>query len=851
MKRVLYAVVLIFLFALATNAQRVSGVYDNVSMSDALRDISRQSEGKAINFMYDELEDFKVTTTIRNKPLAEAVLQLIGFYPMRMSIGEKGDIFVECTHKTDRHLTGCIVDENGQPIAYANIALLNPMDSTILSGGVSNEGGVFVIPYEQPQVLARVSYVGYKTVYRLFCSEQAGTIKMQPDNYTIKGVVVKGEKPQYKLTTDGITVDIQNSILKDIGTADEMLSMLPLVQGEDGRFTIFAKGTPEIYINNRKVQNVKDLKLLKSADIKSVDVITSPGAKYNAEVNAVIRIKTMRPQDDGVSVAAFSQVKRNNKWTTYDDATVKYRNGGLEVFGSMEFENGNHSEDNMIMTDIYSDDSHLNIVQVCPNSFWYTNLGGKIGASYDFDEDNSVGFSYSLDGSLYGGGIAETQQTITRNNVVEGTVDQWMYMGKYDTPQHEANIYYVGKAGKLGIDFNGSWIWKKTTRNLASIEHSAELDDRDIHTCNVNRNRMLAGKLVLSYPIWKGQLEIGSEATRSNSHGEYDNTEQILLPSNDEIKESNVAGFAEYHLPLGCWSIGGGLRYESVNSKYYSFGVYQEEPSRSYHDLFPNISVGWQRNKLGIQLNYNKRISRPSYYSLNSNVQYDNRYEYEGGNPLLRPAIRQNLDLSLVYSWLTFRTGYGHSRDMQLQFGDLYQNSTEVTMWAKCNFDKHESYYASLVLSPKFGIYTPTLTVDFSQQYFDVKQYGVAQSMSKPQWELGFRNWLTINETAKVMVYLYYSTSNDYGFSRDGHNFTMNVRVQKSFFNDSMTAVLFANDIFRTCRDRWTGYYPVMTMSKDAYVYTQYVGISLSYNLNATRSKYKGTGAGNEEKNRL
>ena len=98
-------------------------------------------------------------------------------------------------------------------------------------------------------------------------------------------------------------------------------------------------------------------------------------------------------------------------------------------------------------------------------------LGGQIGASYDFNDDNSIGFSYTLSGSLYEGGTAQTQQTITRNNALEGMVDQFIEMNLSDRPQHEVNIYYVGKAGKLGIDFNGSWIWKKTcaTRHPLNI----------------------------------------------------------------------------------------------------------------------------------------------------------------------------------------------------------------------------------------------------------------------------------------------------------------------------------------------------------------------------------------------
>ena len=752
---------------------------------------------------------------------------------------------------TAQSISGCVIDEQAQPMPFANVVLVNRADSAFIAGTVTKDDGTFSISTDIQDGLLKVTSVGYTTKYLDARTGNVGDIQMQPDTKELGEVVVKGERPQYKMTTGGMTVDIQNSLLKDVGTADDVLSMLPQVQGGDGNFTVFAKGTPEIYINNKKVQNAHELKRLKSTDIKSVDVITSPGAKYNAEVGAVIRIKTKKRQDDGISMEASSQVKYNEKWTTYDDATVKYRTGGLEVFGNMMINNDNHSEDNTITTDIRANGNHVNIVQVCPSNFWYTMLGGQIGASYDFNDDNSIGFSYTLSGSLYEGGTVQAQQTITRNNALEGMVDQFIEMNISDRPQHEANIYYVGKAGKLGIDFNGSWIWKKNVRDQASFEHSLQLADRTVTTHNENRNHMLAGKLVLTYPIWKGELSAGTEMSRSNSHGIYSNVEQVMAPSNDEIKESNVAGFAEYKLKLGDWSLNGGLRYETVTSDYYSFGQYQTEPSRKYHDLFPNLSVGWQKNKWGIQLGYNKRISRPNYQALNSNVQYDNRYEYEGGNPLLRPTIKQNLDLNVTYSWLNFTAGYSHNKDLRLNFGYLYQEGTEITIWTNCNFDKFESFNASLTASPEFGFYSPTLTLSYWQQNFDTQAYGLATKRNKPEWQINFRNWFTINKTTKAMLYLHYSTSYDYGFNHNAHEFNINARVQKTFLDGNLTVALFANDIFCNLRERWTGYYPVSTTAKDAYVYTQSVGASLTYNFNATNSKYKGTGAGNEEKKRL
>jgi len=191
----------IFVLLLTVSAQaqkRISREYDNVSLSDALRQLSEKQTGYTIYFLYNELEDFRITTTVKNKHVPQAIQQMIGFYPIRVttSIEEEGKkIFVECIQKTESRYKGTIIDETGQPVAYANVYLLHPSDSTLIGGGVSNEAGLFVVPCETNPVLARISFVGYKTVYKQCYNTELGTIRIQPETQTLKGVTVKGERP--------------------------------------------------------------------------------------------------------------------------------------------------------------------------------------------------------------------------------------------------------------------------------------------------------------------------------------------------------------------------------------------------------------------------------------------------------------------------------------------------------------------------------------------------------------------------------------------------------------------------------------------------------------------------------
>ena len=840
---------LLCLVAMCAKAQQLSHDFQNVSLSEALIWIDHAQEDYKLNFIFDELEDFTVTTHLENVSVRDAVRQVCGFYPMHLTFDSQ-DIYIECTQKEDTKVIGRVVDESGNPIEFANISLYG---DGYINGGVSNGNGDFVIPCKaRQQMMVKVSFVGYKTVERNIGVGNIGTITLLPETYMVKGVEVKGEIPQYKAAQGGLTVDVQHSILHDIGTANDLLAMIPMVQQDnDGKFNVLAKGEPEIYINNKKVRDPNELKQLKSVDIKSVDVITSPGAKYNAEVNAVIRIKTLKAQGDGLSLMVTSDTWKNNKWNNYDDLTLKYRTGGLEVSANVALDNGHYSNDQNLEQELHIKKDFFNAHADLPVRSSWTELQYKGGLSYDFNTDHSVGLSFSSQKIFHNRFKCDMTQNYHKNGAFYGDVLLKTDIDELDKPVWELNTYYVGKVGKLDIDLNATMLQRKTESHLNQLEFSKELGDRTITTLNNEDRKMMAGKLVLTYPVWKGSLSGGTEATSTKSYGRNVNQENIIPETDNEMKEKNIAGFAEYELQLGQWRLNAGLRFEHVKADYYAFGEWQQEPSRTYNDWFPNLSVAWQKDKWSAQLNYSKRITRPPYRMLESMIVYDSRMFYEGGNPLLRPSVRQSIDLNLTYSWLTFVAGFTRENDLFTHIGRVYDEEKEIAIFQPVNFDHQDRVYATLVASPKFGFWQPNLTLHYYQQMFDAEAYGAPKKLDKPEFSFDLKNWFVINPTMKALVHANYSGSNHWAFMYRGSNFTVNARLQKSFFNERLSCTLYANDIFRTSKTKMTTYYAIGLTDQDVYTYTQCVGLTLSYNFNVSRSKYKGSGAGNDEKNRL
>ena len=459
--------------SLCAQAQRISRQYQNESLSKVLEDLNAVTSDYTIYFIYDELEDFTVTSSFSNLPIKEVIREVIGFYPMKVTY-DGNRIFIECTQKEDAKVIGRVVDESGNPIEFANISLHGAADpnssdrnSTYINGGVSNENGDFVIPCSEKRIMLKVTYVGYRTVTRHVSVGNIGTITLLPETYMVKGVEVKGEIPQYKAVQGGMTVDVQHSILHDVGTADDLLSMIPMIQGSNGKFEVLAKGEPEIYINNKKVRDPSELKQLKSVDIKSVDVITSPGAKYNAEVNAVIRIKTLKAQGDGLSLMVTSDTWKNNKWNNYDDLTLKYRTGGLEVFANVALDNGHYSNDQDLVQELHIKKDFFDVHADLPVRSSWTELQYKGGMSYDFNTDHSLGLSFSSQKIFYNNFKSDMTQNYLKNGAFYGNVLLKTDIDELDKPVWELNTYYVGKVGKLDIDLNATMLQRPSTMKTA------------------------------------------------------------------------------------------------------------------------------------------------------------------------------------------------------------------------------------------------------------------------------------------------------------------------------------------------------------------------------------------------
>ena len=847
---------MLMLVAVSLQAQQITYSFRDVSLSEALQYIQEQSPQYDINFIFNDLEDFRVTTDVKRLSVTDAVLQVVGFYPVRVVCKEEHKVYVECVHKTDRHLTGTIIDEANQPVAYANIALLHPADSSLVGGGVSNEAGNFVIPYEQMLPLLRISYVGYKTIYMRCDKEEMGTIRMQPDSYTLNGVVVQGERPKVVLQGNSLMMNVEGTVMERLGTAEDVLSRVPMIAKKGEAYEILGKGVPLIYLNNRKLTDLQELKNIQSDNIKSIEVIQNPGARYNATVNAVIIIHTKRAAGEGLGVELTSWSRMGHGYANNERINLTYRTGGLELFANLfgaynkrwsrsEFEQTVFADTLWVITN--REEEHVR------NPF----LEGRFGFNYQLNDHNSFGGFYQNTYDYVKEWFEDDDDLHANGSMYDHLQNNSAKRNK-GTPKHQANLYYTGKVGQLAIDFNADYTYRDQRNCNQQLELSDGYEDRDVNTYALTRSQLIAEKLFVTHPLWKGQIEVGEEYTNTRWNSSFENKEGYIANSNNEQHESNIAPFIELRQQIGRLQLSAGLRYEHVTSEYFVSGVRRDDQSRTYDDLFPSVSLSTSLKKVQLSFSYAKRTARPSYWQLSSDVIYENRLNMQTGNPYLKPVKYHNVNAMAMWKWLYLTTNFSHCVDPILYTVENLGSDSKVNLVTHKNYD--HTGWITITLGAQKNVklghevtWTPQYNISLMKPWLEVDFLGEQKSFSQPMLSLQLGNIVVFPNDWLVQADFNMHTHGDTGSNAHFNctNPILSLSVSKDFFHRRFNIKLSGNDLFNGAINRFTLYSNRMMFSKMEDNDSRCVTLSLRYRFNVTPSKYKGTGAGNSEKSRL
>lgn len=753
-----------------------------------------------------------------------------------------------------QRVSGKLIDENSQPLPYANVVLLSLPDSAFVSGTVSGEDGIFTLEATSQNQIVKISSIGYKTVYKPTVPANIGIVQLASDAQLLGEVVVKADLPKMQLKGDAIVTTVQGSILEKAGTGEDLLDKLPGVSADDGEVRVFGAGAPEIYINGRKVRDNAELNQLSSDNIKSVEVVNNPGSRYDAMVNAVIRIRTKKPQGEGFGFDNRFYTEYRYDWTVRDIFDFNYRKGGFDLSGMLSGNDRRSENNKRIVQETFLDrtwkqESQLN------DRVHIQNLSAMLSLNYQFNENHSWGMRYNFDRFPKHHDEINMQTNVAQDNVPyeKSSSIGWQ---NHVSSGHTLNTYYNGQVGDWHIDFNADGIWQDNSIPQEMLEEilpaDGERKEQTVTSESLDKNTLYAAKLVAEHPLWKGNFSLGGEYTYTNRLNNYRNVEGILDDDESRIRENSFALFAEYGFRISRLQVRAGVRYEHLASDYFEEDKRIDEQSRTYDNVFPSVSLSLPVGKVQLQLSYTGSIYRPSYWMLRSNTTYINRYTYEGGNPFLRPSVINRLSFNASYKWLYFNTRYIHGRDAIIQLSQAYsEDDPTVSLFSYYNRYGSDKLYSSLTLAPTIGIWSPQLTLMLLQQWYKVDVPGGLENFNNPMGSFSFRNHFSLPSGFGLDIDLGADTPGDNENSCVSEGcWYANVGLYKSFFNERLSVRLQADDLFNSSAAKTVLYSGnrVMMLKQEV---RRSIALTLRYKFNAAKSKYKGTGAGDSQKSRL
>lgn len=702
-------------------------------------------------------------------------------------------------------------------------------------------------------------------------SRDAGRGKLN-QTQQLDGIVVKGRLPKTRAKGDAMRTMVAGTILENAGTVSDALSKIPSLEAErDGAVKVTGRGDAEVYINGRRVQDMKELSRLRSNQIQHVDVVQNPGARYKASTRAVVRITLKKAQGEGFSFQDSAEGMYQYGLSTTNNLDVNYRTGGLDITASFWAGSYGHSksfQDNTLT--YYAGKDKIEGISTQEAKNTWKGWSPQLQVNYMVDESHSLGAYYKYDRHPSGkySGMFYTNNFENGNYVERSESD---ITQEEEFKKHIFNAYYNGKLGQLSIDLNIDGLFDDTqspgiTKEITNPAPAPGTQGvsygtvRAINSNTLSSNNFWATKLILGYPVWKGNLSLGGEYTYNHRTDAYDFTATDAVPvksTDTEINEKSSALFAEYGRQFGKVFAQLGLRYEHLTNDYFNFGKREDEVCRNYGDWFPTAVVSAPVGKMQLSLSYRRDIERPPYANLTSSTIYINRYTYQSGNPYLQPSYTHSLVLNAAYKWANLTLNYGRIKDAITMSTEPYPGSADPLISLVRPINSQDDYDRLTVIAsarPTIGCWHPTwAVVAMFQNYKSPTAAGEVVTLSRPWFNGSWRNTIELPHALRLSADMEWATKGEYNnFRITRPRIVGNLGIQKDITLRSLgtlTADLRCIDLFNTNKTEAIifGYRDLATNNPARRTFI----LDLTWKFNEARSKYRGRGAGDKQKARM
>ncbi|WAC41859.1 TonB-dependent receptor domain-containing protein [Pedobacter sp. SL55] len=592
-------------------------------------------------------------------------------------------------------INGTVLDEQRKPIDYATVGLFKASDSSLVKTAMTTPEGKFSFPnIVAGSYYIKINMMGYQ-IYKGKSFVVGETVLNLPDillkadSKTLNTVSVTAVKPLLERKADKMVMNVENSSVAVGSSALEVLQRAPGVtvdqndrismQGKQG--VLIMLDGKQTYMSQADVANL--LRNMQSSEIETIELITNPSSKYDAAGNSgIINIKTKRAKNGGAngSFNAGTAYGKNPRGNT--GLNLNYRNKGVNVFGSYNFNKG-------ARTNVIDIDRIANATATSADTYFsqkggddrdFENNNFKVGADFFLNKNNTIGVlatgylnSASQDSynkTNIGKSFNQLDSILNTTNLNTSSYRNFAYNLNYksvlDTTGQE--LTFDADYSKYKGNDRSDLVNTLTFADGSFVKPIGRLRNNTPSTINIR-----ALKVDYSLPINKTtKLEAGAKSSWVETDNDLKAEEFVGSAwQNDErrsnrfVYDENVnAVYTNLSKQFKKTSVQLGLRMEQTNSKGHLITT-NNMVERSYWDFFPTIYVQQTLSKnhqLGAS--HGRRIDRPSYDALNPFVFYLDEYTYNQGNPFLKPQYTNNYEVNYTFMQRYFlNLGYSVTND--------------------------------------------------------------------------------------------------------------------------------------------------------------------------------------------
>lgn len=842
MRRIIFMIYLCM--AVATSyAQRLSHTFDKASFSKALVWLDKAQSQYRVNFIYDELEDFTVSTSFANKDIHDVVNQLIGFYPIRATF-DGSDIYFECIQKQPKKLIGRVLDDKGEPMEFVNIALLDVKDSSYVNGGVSNLSGDFVIPTDQQQVIARFSYVGYKTQYKRVNVGRMGSVRLFRDAYTLNRVVVKAYKPLFQRKEDKTIFNV--SELKNIEALDvlDVLKYAPKVMvNPEGEIKVGNKGTI-VYVNDRQMGG-NELKAylnsLKAKDIQSIEIKDMRGAEDDASGNnGVIRIKTKVQIGLMGSVSTNGDLvpKRNGYYQYRPQANLIWGTEHWNVYASVyhsqnRFNDRSETRQQFLTENTSHESPHENAQMLYKTDFY------KLGSTYMIDKQRKHSIGVEINGTIDHGKIYPVTTPATFIDAQQQKYEGFNTFGNRSKGDFlNGVLFYNWNINNRNsyLRFLGNYNYKHSKEhNFLKSEYGdyepLHADEDNTSSSNAN-NGTLKVDFRYTYPSSLAITAGGKYESSVRGHilHEEDFLQNAQNQSNWKYNESMSAAYIglQKNISKSLFALVS-LRMESTWQKGTNRLTNEVEVDKRYTDWFPSAYLSYKFNeKTHANIQYSRSINRPSFSDLANYKRRSSSVLYQMGNPELQPSYSDDVQLELGYGNHSLTYSVSYSKDRITSCFEIMDGKTYMNVKNYGTLTSHNlSYYYNGKISSWW-----TTNASLGLSYFDMPQnYRVKNKWVNEGW---WSNYLNFDKVGNFDIGMNYSTDRLSDYMIFKGYWKMDIAYNHSFLKKKLSVRIGVKDVFNTYRNIVDQVTPVLAYYFNQERYRHFY-VSLNYYFSSKR----------------